>query len=209
MDFKLVGANVRRRRKELRLTLPELAELSGVDKGNLSKLENGTRGVSLSALARLAAALKTNIDSLTDKVGNVSPVATEPMRLPVISWREVGETRGISGFRDGPMHEYALFNITASTETFALRIEDESMAPRFQLGDIIAVDPKGAPYPGAYVIAKVGDVAMLRQYRELGRDKKGRPVFELVPLNPLYGPRRSDQEKILICGIATQLLQNL
>lgn len=39
--LKAFGRTVRQERKACRLTLPKLAKLSGVAKGNLSKIENG------------------------------------------------------------------------------------------------------------------------------------------------------------------------
>jgi len=205
MNLRHIGANIRRRRIEVGLTLPELARIARVDKGNLSKLEQGTLGTSLASLERIAQALRTSTSALIDET-NVSAV-TAGRSIPIISWSEVGEIRG-NATRDGAMHEYALFNITASAETFALRIEDDSMMPRFQPGDIVAIDPDRKPSPGSFVVARVGAGKYLRQYRELGADKKG-PIFELIPLNPLYGPRRSDQDRIQLLGVAVSVLHSL
>jgi len=187
------------------MSLSELARLSEVDKGNLSRLEKGTLGTSLAALERIAKALNLSTADLLNDVGNVSDVTSGARKIPLLSWKNAGESRN----QDGAMPEYVLFNVAASPETFALRIEDESMSPRFQVGDIIAVDPKKSVQPGAYVIAQIGESKFLRKYRELGHDKKGRAIFELVPLNGLFAPRRSDVERIRLIGVAISVLQAL
>jgi len=60
-----LGAVITRRareyRKDLGLTVSELAERAGVSKGMLSKIENGLSSPSLSTLARLAAALSVPV----------------------------------------------------------------------------------------------------------------------------------------------------
>lgn len=68
--FQIVKAGERlrigRRIKELRekrgLEAKKLAELCGVDAGNISRIENGRVSVGLDVLARIAAALKTKIE---------------------------------------------------------------------------------------------------------------------------------------------------
>jgi len=208
MNVKRIGSTIKKRRLEAGLSLSELARMSGVDKGNLSRLENGTLGTSLPALERIAKALNLGLAELLNDVGNVSTVISGARKIPLLSWKQAGEPLHVRDL-DGAMPEYALFNVAASPETFALRIEDESMSPRLNVGDIIAVDPKRPIRPGAFVIAQIGDAKFLRKYRELGHDKKGRPVFELVPLNTLFAPRRSDLEKIKIIGVAINVLQPL
>jgi len=53
-----LGAAIRKRRKALGLTLQELAQNTGADSGNLSRIERGTQGVSEAMLHRLCAALQ-------------------------------------------------------------------------------------------------------------------------------------------------------
>lgn len=208
MEDKRIGANIRRIREGLRMSMSELARRSGVNKGNLSRVERGRLGISLEKLHDVALALNLRDASiLLQDESNVAMVPSQAHKLPILSWQQAGSMR-VSGPQDGPMQEYALFNITASAETFALRIENDSMSPRLNVGDIIAVDPKKEVTPGCLVVAQVGDSKLLRQYRELGH-QKGKPVFELVPLNPLYAARRSDKEKIKIIGVATHTQQTL
>jgi transcriptional regulator with XRE-family HTH domain len=57
----LVGAQIRRRRRERSLTLAAVAELTGLNVGYLSQLENDKASPSLETLASLAAALDVPI----------------------------------------------------------------------------------------------------------------------------------------------------
>ena len=59
MDLKTALARVvAEARKSRQLTQTQLAEQSGIDQGGISKIENGTRGLSFESLASIATALK-------------------------------------------------------------------------------------------------------------------------------------------------------
>lgn len=68
MDWgRIVGANVRRLRKERKLTQEELALETGIDLTYLGGIERGRRNPSLSVLVRLAEALATHPRELLDE----------------------------------------------------------------------------------------------------------------------------------------------
>lgn len=83
-----------------------------------------------------------------------------------------------------------------SRVAFALKIEGNSMAPEFQPGDVIVVDPNIQPRPGDLVVAKLDgeEKATFKKYRDRGMDAAGSRVIELVPLNPDYPTLRLDTE---------------
>lgn len=56
-----IGQIVRKVRRENHLTLDQLVVLSGISKGNLSKIENGQGNPSLDTLCRLARALNITL----------------------------------------------------------------------------------------------------------------------------------------------------
>lgn len=58
------GANVRKRRDELRLSQEELAEATGISQTAISRIELGNQGVPLGVGLALAKALDTTYDSL-------------------------------------------------------------------------------------------------------------------------------------------------
>ena len=51
------------------------------------------------------------------------------------------------------------------TEPFALRVIGDSMAPEFEDGHIIIVDPGLPPYDGAFVVIDYGGEVIFSQYR--------------------------------------------
>ncbi|MCC7116233.1 MAG: S24 family peptidase [Burkholderiales bacterium] len=66
-------------------------------------------------------------------------------------------------------------------EPFALQVLGDSMAPEFDDGDIVVVEPEGLATEGAYVVARGDGGWTLRQ---LARGADG--GWELRALNPVY-----------------------
>lgn len=62
--IEIVAANVRRARKQARLSQEQLAHNAGVDRSYVSQVERRKRNVTITVLARLAAALGTSPDRL-------------------------------------------------------------------------------------------------------------------------------------------------
>ena len=62
-----VGTNIRSVRKELKMTLEEVAERSGMKASNLSDIESGKRDIRTNTLARIAKALNCNPAELHDR----------------------------------------------------------------------------------------------------------------------------------------------
>jgi SOS-response transcriptional repressor LexA len=70
----------------------------------------------------------------------------------------------------------------AGAEPFALMVIGDSMAPEFDDGDIVVVEPDGLATDGAFVVAEAADGWTLRQ---LQRTESG---WQLGALNPAYAP---------------------
>ena len=68
----------------------------------------------------------------------------------------------------------------AGGESFALRVLGNSMAPEFNEGEIIIIEPEGLATDGAYVLALHRDEWIFRQ---LQRDAAG---WRLHALNPAW-----------------------
>ncbi|UGY05760.1 helix-turn-helix domain-containing protein [Bradyrhizobium quebecense] len=64
--YRIVGANLAARRKELRLKQSEVADQIGLTRASLANMERGRQKILLHQIYRLAAALKMN--SITDLV---------------------------------------------------------------------------------------------------------------------------------------------
>jgi phage repressor protein C with HTH and peptisase S24 domain len=66
----------------------------------------------------------------------------------------------------------------SGSESFALRVLGEDMAPEFHDGEIIVVEPGGAVRDGSYVLAQHAGEWLLRQLR------RGQGGWRLRALNP-------------------------
>lgn len=65
-------------------------------------------------------------------------------------------------------------------ESFALRVLGDSMAPEFNAGEIIIIEPDGALRPGCFVLAQVAGEWTFRQLVQVGDG------WRLRALNPAY-----------------------
>jgi SOS-response transcriptional repressor LexA len=82
--------------------------------------------------------------------------------IPIVAAEEAGDP-GCSG-----------------SESFALMVLGDSMAPEFVEGDIIVIEPDGHVDGGSYVIAQVAGEWIFRQL------VRGAAGWQLRPLNPAY-----------------------
>ncbi len=71
----------------------------------------------------------------------------------------------------------------SGAEAFALRVLGQSMAPEFEEGEIIVVEPEGALRDGSFVLARLDGEWIFRQLR---RDGEG---WRLHALNPAFASR--------------------
>ncbi|MEO9899041.1 MAG: cupin domain-containing protein [Paracoccaceae bacterium] len=76
-----LGASLRARRKELGLTMQNVADTAGLSVGFISQVERGLTSPSLGSLASIAAALKTEINSFLQQPGAASQTTHEVSRL--------------------------------------------------------------------------------------------------------------------------------
>lgn len=223
-----IGNTIRKLRKEKGLTLNQLATLIESDVGNLSRLERGVQGYSDQMVKKISAALGVpvaalflQVDHIRPKDGaatkednltvvpfdeNVKPAAMGMRPIPVISSVQAGALKDIeSPYQPGSGYAVEYTDQDLSRWAFALDVEGLSMAPIFQPGDRIIVDPEIAPNPGDYVVARNGsEQATFKKYRPRGIDSNGEMVFELVPLNEDYPTLRSDTEQLIVIGVVTE-----
>ncbi|OQY51774.1 MAG: hypothetical protein B6230_04115 [Desulfobacteraceae bacterium 4572_89] len=72
MDEKIICQNIKNLRKSNHLTLDQLAEMTGLTKGYLSKVERSEKAPPYSTLNKIAAALEIEVTSLLKK--NIDPL---------------------------------------------------------------------------------------------------------------------------------------
>ena len=78
-------------------------------------------------------------------------------------------------------------------ESFALMVYGESMAPEFQHGEIIIIEPEGLAKDGAYVFAQLNDEWTFRQLVRAGQGwclhalNPAFPDLPIADLSPVKG----------------------
>ncbi|WP_252108959.1 MULTISPECIES: S24 family peptidase [unclassified Halomonas] len=167
-----------------KLTQEDVAALCGWGgQSAVSQYMNGKIALNLEALHKLAKALdfepsevsprlageptrKSNVSQLKQE-SNVAPAPRLEGYVPVISWVQAGAWTEVCNF-DDLSDEQVPRPPACSESTFALRVKGQSMAPRYEPGLIIYVDPDVVPFDGDDVVALLVDdnEATFKQYVE-------------------------------------------
>lgn len=214
-----VSERIKQTRKRLGYSQDVLGAKVGVSRVAVSQWERGESSPSGRYLNDLAAALGVSVNWLLTGKGhasesspafesNVEPaVIPQGSRVPILSYVQAGHWREMceqaSAF-DGNV-EYVTAGVDVGPCGFGLWLRGNSMAPQFNEGDLVIVDPDEQPRPGDFVVAKNGsDEATFKKYRPRGIDENGQEVFELVPLNDDYPPMYSDRQHIEIVGVMVE-----
>lgn len=81
-----------------------------------------------------------------------------------------------------------------SENTFAFRVQDDSMSPELKIGDVLIVDPDQSSRPGGLVVANFQETndVIVRRYRQLSAGNITNE-FELIPKNENWATIRSVQ----------------
>lgn len=153
-----ISERIKIRRKKLGLTQAELAEIADCSQQTIQKLESGLINNPRNIEA-LAAALQTTPEFLRFGVGeldNATVVASAGNYLPLISMVQAGVWTEI---QELPPLDVELYPcpIKCSQHSFIVKVEGESMLPRFEEGDLIYVDPEAQVENGSYVVARLDD----------------------------------------------------
>lgn len=207
-----LGKTMKKLLEKRKATGAELARYVGVSDTAVKYWLDGTTHpdkIAAGYMRRVARFFNTSIDDLysgdalqqgvrepLDLWSIPSPAARS---IPVISYVEAGVWSEVSDpWPKGDGMERILLDPalagTLSPVAFALVVEGRSMEPEFAAGDIIVVDPRVAPQPGDYVVAKLdhSERATFKKYRSRGVDQDGQPAFELAPLNDDFQTLRVD-----------------
>lgn len=119
-----LGATIRELRLRHRLTIADVAQMAGISRGMLSKLENGQASPSLETLSQLAAALGVTLSSLfrnfNAPVGGAQLVKKGEGMEVVRRGTKIGHTYHLLAYDQGPkkIFEPFLVTITNKSEVF-------------------------------------------------------------------------------------------
>ncbi len=177
-------------------TQQEFADAALMGPQYLSQLIHGHREIGEKTARKIEAALGLECGyldredvSMVREPSNVSYGPSIRGKVPLISWVQAGKWReAIDLYTPGDAEDWIETTVPIKENTFALRVDGDSMEPEFPAGVLIVVEPDLDPQPGDYVIAKNGDDATFKQLVKDGSDWLLKPLNDRYPIKPLESP---------------------
>lgn len=195
---------LKERRKELGLTMLEIAQKIGVSEATVSRWESGDiANMKRDKIVALSNALQVNPSFIMGWEDNLpAPNITEDFTtFPVI-----GEVA--AGFEHQALEDWEGDTVNISNDYlkgrnkndfFVLRVKGDSMYPEYQDGDrVLILKQPTVNYSGQVGVVIYND--------ELGTLKKieykpGENWIRLVAINPAYSPKKIENEELEHCRI--------
>lgn len=215
MNVKEAIANrITSSRKALGITIKELAARTKIlSAARISNWEQGTRSPGPIEAKLLSEHLKVSasyILCLTDNPqGELShPSGKGPRVIPVLSMKDAQHAKELfrSGYDYSANQERTIivdgFNKSHQSEyLFAVIIEDNSMQPGFNSGDLVVLDGELKPKPGDYVLAYLPEKkqSVFRQYGEADGC-----LFQLLASNDLWTAINVKSDDVIVVGVVVE-----
>jgi SOS-response transcriptional repressor LexA len=222
-EMASVGDRIKKRRKELKLSQFELAELCGWEtQSRISHYENNHREMKKGDLETIAKALKTtpsylqfgstsvenNLEWPSPNTSAISKanVFSHVRKIPIINWEEAKNImRAINNVSTSA--KYILIPEVCSEKSVALEIKGDAMVSpssnikSYYEGEIIVVDPLVTAKHNDLVTASLENApeAIFRQFIIEGG------ISYLKPLNPQY-PMIEIKDNMAITGVVVAYL---
>lgn len=189
---------------EKRLKVAPWCREAKITEGTLRAFLAGrTRSMAMDTFEQLAAAAGVTVEEMLGRATVPSGLRLVPVISTVQagSWREV-----VDAYEPGHGSAEIAVDQPVGDNAFALEVEGDSMAPAFQEGDRIIVDPARRPRPGDFVVAKRArdDSATFKRYVVRRLDRRGRPEVELEPLNTAHPVLTLGAEGDKIIGVVVE-----
>lgn len=202
---------IKARRKEMGLSLDELAKRTGYQKSAIRNVEEGHTRAGEALLKQLAVHLDLPLEDLMGgsdmphltgsgrTFGATANVNTPPgMSVKVIPLLSSAQA-GVAQWDDVYEHEgIPAFNIK-DPKAVAITIRGDSMEPKYQEGTVAIIYPSIEAKNGDLVIARLSDGSVMFKRLQIDGDK-----YIFISLNPIYPPRtveKSMVEKIVPVGM--------
>mgnify|MGYP003292918835 CR=1 FL=1 len=198
-DLTLIGNRIKDVRKELGMTLDDVAKKVGVAKSTIQRYEAGLiTSPKLPVLVAIANAFGVNEDWITGNSDDKAQLRrfntyVEDNRSPIPVLGEV--SAGLGTYAEDNITGYIFEDTDSLLDDFEyayLKVVGDSMYPEFKEGDLVLVQCQPSVESGSYAVVTVDD--------EMGVVKRvviGDNFIELQSVNPMYPPRRFEGEDIL------------
>ncbi|MDO6747178.1 LexA family protein [Gilvimarinus sp. 1_MG-2023] len=213
-----IGSRIKEKREQAKLTQDQIAEYLGIAKSAVSGWENESAQPRYKRLEALARKLNTSVEYLMSGTGDKTLAPNNDLsdssaihnaekidiarRIPLISWISAGAwCESPDQFAPGDAEEWLPLPNNASEQTFALRVEGDSMTAKvpgarsYPHGTVIYVDPNKEVTNGARVVARApnGKYTFKTYFEDAGR-------MYLKAINTDYPPI-DITENLHICGV--------
>lgn len=175
--------NINERRKQLNLTLKEIADFVGVSEATVSRWESGNianmRRDRISALAQILRVSPIDIMGISSDSNDLS--AVKAVQIPVLGYVRAGIP--IEAVEEIIDYEEISQEQARTGEFFGLQIKGDSMEPRITEGDVVIVRKQETVDNGDIAVVLInGDDATVKKFY------KSDAGIKLVSTNPKYDP---------------------
>ncbi|MGE9266819.1 MAG: S24 family peptidase [Verrucomicrobiales bacterium] len=173
-------------RSNLGLSQGDMGRKMGLSLNYISTLERGKKEPSDSVVKMLelledaynVGGLRTET-SLKEDASLYEP--SRPVRMvPVVGWAHAGEAGYYEELPESWHDKIA--TDCREMEVFGLRLEGDSMEPKFLVDDVLVVMKDVEPHSGAYCVLKYRDGGVVFRQVEFGEEGK----LKLIPVNTRY-----------------------
>lgn len=208
-----LGERLRALRKESSMSLEELSERlntkynAKINKGMLSKYENGIHIPGAGMLHCIAAELGVSADYLTGKTDErVTVTSSKTGTTPAVSVQVFSSVTGDSFTpEEGKTIIIPYSSLVGGREYFALRVKGGRLAPKFQNGDIVIFEKRKRFPKGSIILVSVGG-GMAVMCNVINK-RNGKIIH---PLDPAYEEQFYTTEQVYslpvkLIGLATEL----
>lgn len=209
-----IGNRITQARKQVGITIKELATRTGsLSPARISNWEQGTRSPGPLEAKQLSDQLKVSASYLLCLTDNVEGELVQRMdgglhHVPVLGLADARYVKEIlNAGENSTAHKSIVvdgFNKSKDSGClFAVLVEDSSMQPDFNAGDLVIVDGELSPKPGDYVLAYLPSKqhTVLRKYGEADGC-----LFQLLASNELWATMRIEQQgDVELCGVVVEL----
>lgn len=174
-------------------SISEIARRTNRPISQICDVLKGRRGFGEKLARKLEVELGLSPGQLDELGTTGGPQAMElkQFRIPLVSWESVASQNRLT-------LEFLMSEIDR-THAFGVRVIDNSMAPLFTPGDVLVFDEDAQPAPGKFVLAAVGEEAVIRRYKQTGLKD-----FELVPENNDYPTIKSSDADVKIIAVMVE-----
>ena len=196
-DLRLIGGRIREIRKEKDMTLEDVAKRIGVAKSTIQRYEAGLiTSPKQPVLAAMAKAFNISEEWLCGMSNQKEEQFQETnddgmVPVPVLGEVSAGMGKCATDNITGYIFEEKE-SMTDDCEYVYLKVTGDSMYPEFKEGDLVFVKCQSSVESGSYAVVMVDS--------ELGMVKRviyGNNFVELQSVNPMYPPKRFENEDVL------------